>query len=448
MSTSRSKSKRSGTTSTRRRLLNQLLAGAAKVDITPEEPVWLGGYSLRNSPSTGVHGRLYVRALVFDDGRRRFGIMMADLIGIHYEAVRTRIARAAGIEEDFLLVGDVHNHAGPISRPLPRGAEKNRPTNQRTAWYKHYQRAVARVVTAAIRDLQPVKLGGAVGRSRIAMNRRKRLTGGTSTRTFDENWASQSFGEHKTANPVTITEMPGVIRLGANPAGPIDDEVGVLRIDKLDGGPLAVLMNYACHGTSLGGRNATVCGDWIGEALSVVGETTGAEPIFLQGAAGDINPRVVGGLDGHADSLDKTAELGREFAREAVRVHEGIRTAEPEDGTIRRAAMDIVLPRGYRELYADFRQTTVTASTTAVRIGDFLWVNFPGELFHEIGLKVKHASPAKQTFLASCTNGSIGYFPTRAAFAEGGYEPSFCRLDPTAEDHYLRQIGELMQKLR
>ena len=59
-----------------------VLCGAAKVDITPDEPVWLGGYSLRNSPSSGAHGRIYARALVFDDGKRRFGIMMADLIGI------------------------------------------------------------------------------------------------------------------------------------------------------------------------------------------------------------------------------------------------------------------------------------------------------------------------------------------------------------------------------
>ena len=70
-----------------------------------------------------------------------------------------------------------------------------------------------------------------------------------------------------THHPVKIREMEGVYRLGSNPGGPIDNEVGVLRIDRLNGQSKAVLVDYACHGTSLGGRNNTISPEWNGHML-------------------------------------------------------------------------------------------------------------------------------------------------------------------------------------
>jgi len=424
-----------------------LLVGAAKLDITPDEPVYLGGYALRKEPARRFHGKLFVRALVFDDGHRRFAIIMADLIGIDAVDIRRRIAKATGLDPDCILVGDVHNHSAPISRPKPKGAPADRPTNEHTRWFKHFPKAATQVVKDALAGLQPAKFGTGLGSSRIAMNRRKMAQDAVSTTTFDENEASQSFGKHKTRKPVMIREFDGVVRLGANPLGSIDDEVGVLRIDTLDDEPLAVLVNYACHGTSLGGRNATVCGDWIGAAMTMLEDRLGATPIYVQGASGNVNTRFVGGLEGNVDSIERTEALGQEFAREVLRVHDLIKTQTTESLTIRVAGRNILLPRCYRELYQDFRNTAVEAPSTVVRIGDITWVSFPGEMFHEIGLRVKHASPTATTFLAGYTNGSIGYFPTRAAFAEGGYEPAVSHLDPAAEDHYIRQIAELMMEL-
>jgi hypothetical protein len=307
---------------------------------------------------------------------------------------------------------------------------------------------VVQVVRDALADLQPAKLGADTGASRVGMNRRKRAQGGMSALTFDENATSQSFGEHRTRRPVPIREFEGAIRLGANPLGTIDEEVGVLRVDTSDGAPLAVMVNYACHGTALGGRNATVCGDWIGSAMTTLEDRLGAVPIYIQGAAGDINPRFVGGLDGNVDSIERTEKLGEEFAEEVVRVYGRIPTRPLESPSIRIASRTLLLPRCYRELFQDFRNTAVEAPSTAVRIGDLTWVSFPGEMFHEIGRKVKHASPTRITFLSGYTNGSIGYFPTQAAFSEGGYEPATSHLDPTAEGHYLRQVADLMAGLR
>jgi len=440
---------KAGMSAAQRRSRGRVLrAGAAKLDITPHEPVYLCGYNLRKEPARKVHDPLFVRALALDDGRRRFVIMEADLVGMDAASVRREIAKATRLDPGCLFVGDVHNHASPISGALPKKAAADYPTNQHTRWFKHFHKAVVQVVKDAVDSLQPVKLGAATGSSRLAMNRRKCMKDLRSVITFDENAASQSFGEHKTRRPVKLREFAHVVRLGANPAGSIDPEVGILRIDTLGGRPLAVLINYACHGTSLGGRNASISGDWMGRMMTVVEDRLGVTPIFLQGAAGDINPRVVGGLDGYKDNFRKTAELGEEFAREVIRVWNRIKPASPGAPAIRAVSADILLPRCYRDLFRDFRNTTVVVPTTAVRIGGVTWVNFPGELFHEIGRQVKRASPTRMTFLATCTNGGIGYFPTRQAFGEGGYEPAISHLDPAAEHHYLRQITKLLARLR
>ena len=424
-----------------------LWAGFAKADITPDEPVYLGGYSLRKTPARYVHGKLFVRALVFERARVRFTIVMADLINIGGAGLRARIADAIGSPAECIYLGDTHNHAAPLASPKPRGAGPEYLGNDGTRWFKRLEQAAESAVKDAVSNLQPVKIGLGYGSSHIAMNRRKRMTGRTSPLTFDENAVSQSFGESRTRRPARLREFDGVVRLGANPRGPIDDEIGLMRIDTMDGRPLAVLINYACHGTSLGGRNDTICGEWMGRMMSVVEEQLGAAPIFLQGAAGDINPRNVGGLDGYADSIRRTDELGDEIAADAIRAYRRIVSRTPRDTALRLASATILLPRCYRDLFQDFKQTAIEAPTTVVRMGDSTFVNFPGEMFHETGKKMKRAASTSLTFIAGYTNGSIGYMPTREAFAEGGYEPAVSHLDPAAEEHYLQQVARLMGKV-
>jgi len=279
------------------------------------------------------------------------------------------------------------------------------------------------------------------------MNRRQVQTQDRdSFQTFDENNSSQSFGKFKTDNPVKVHEFGGVMRLGANPAGSIDDQVQVVRIDTEAGKPLAVMIHYACHGTSLGGRNSKVSGEWMGRMQEVIERHMGGGgAMYLQGAAGDINPRVVGGLDGYADDVRVTWALGEEIGREVVRVYDSLQPAK-WDASIEIATKDIWLPRKYTDLQKDYRSTIVHTPTWAVRMGDLMWVTFPGEMFHAIGRTVKNACPAKYGFFMGYTNGYIGYFPEQKAFAEGGYEPAVSDLDPVSEKIYIRQINELLMQ--
>jgi hypothetical protein len=417
----------------------QLRAGYAKEDVTPTEPVQMGGYSLRAGLSEGVHegDRLFVRALCFSDGAQSVLFVESDLIDTQESAAfRERIAAAAGIPKDHILSGDAHNHASPM--PSPDG---------KSAFDRRYNEALLAAAKKAVANLQPVRIAAGEGRSRVAMNRRQvRPADIDSETTFDENHVSQSFGKAKTDKPVKVKEFGGVIRLGANPTGPIDDAVQLVRIDDVAGKPLCVMIHYACHGTSLGGRNAKVSGEWMGRMQAYAEkQIPGLGTMFVQGAAGDINPRVVGGLDGHPDNVRTTWALGEEIGAEVVRVYRRLEP-QPLEARIELVTKEIELPRTYRELFQDFRNTVVRAPTTVVRIGPLMWVTFPGELFSAIGKRVKGACPAPHAHLMGYSNGSIGYFPTQEAYSQGGYEPAVSDLDPTAEAVYMREIAALLKR--
>jgi len=420
----------------------ELRAGYAKVDITPAGPVDLDGYNLRDAPSDGIHGsdRLYARALVFEASGLRVAFVEADVIEIQgHNIFRRKISEATGIPEANILLGDAHNH----SAPSPHAEAK-------IDWDRQFSDGLVKAAREAVANLQPVRIAAGTGHSRIAMNRRQlRPANSDSLLTFDENASSQSFGKHKTDKPVLIHDFGGVMRLGANPLGPIDDAVQIVRVDRAAGGPLAVMIHYACHGTSLGGRNSKVSAEWMGRMQRYVEKQyPGLGAIYLQGAAGDINPRVVGGLDGNVNNIETTWALGEEIGREVVRVYRQLSPEPWAKPRVQIESAEILLPRQYRELFDDFAATAVKVPTTIVRIGDLMWTTFPGEMFSNIGKQVKAASPATYAHLMGYTNGYVGYFPEQKAYGEGGYEVAVTDFDPASERIYLRAVAALMERFR
>ena len=420
-----------------------LCAGVSKIDITPVENLYMGGYdeTCRTGPSDGVYGKIYIRTLMFDDSISRIAFIEADIVLLHpedYDIVRKMISVETGMPFENIMLGCVHNHAAPYPD------ERNKNSN----WSKQLNNKFISAVKEAVADLEPVKIGGGTGKSTVAMNRRKILTDTVSYLTFDENNSSQSYGKYKTDKPVLIREVAGVCRLGNNPNGPIDDEVGILRIDRISGEPKAVLVNYACHGTSLGCRNSKISPEWNGHMLEYVErEIPGVTGIFIPGAAGDIDPRFVGGLDGYIDNLKKTEELGYEIGEEVVKVFAGIRTVKLSNPQIKLVHNDIKCPRKYAAVIENFRNTTLDVPTTAIRIDQFTWVTFPGELFHEIGKNIKLITHARFPFIAGYCNGSLGYLPTQQSHSEGGYEPWSTSFDPVAEKTFIKGVEKLVLSL-
>ena len=227
----------------------QLKAGVAKVVITDAT----AGPS--NDP-------LYVKALVLDDGTTKAVIITVDAVAIaeigtikndYLSKVRLQLQKELNIKPANVLINASHCH-GRVCADV----------GERTV----------QAVKEAARILVPVRVGAGAGHEdRIMENRRLKLINGQEA-------------DVRHAYSLPPDEMVAEV-------GPVDPQIGILRLDQEDGKTLAVVYNFACHpiqGVPNGGN--TVTADIVGFASKVIEDnlSEGTIALFLQGCAGDINP--------------------------------------------------------------------------------------------------------------------------------------------------------------
>lgn len=221
-----------------------LLAGASTIDITPAHPVQMDGYGGRSIPFEGVHDPIFARALVLDDGDSACAIIGCDLLGIHPQItaeIRERISKETGIAAEAILLAATHSHAGPYGLRSGMFGQLNQPLADALV------DSVVGAVVSAYQDRQPatLKLGQATVDT-VSMNRR-------------------------------------------HPDWPIDPALQLLLIDG-ERGPIATLLNFACHATIMDGKNLQLSAEFPGAACRLVQEQTGAPAVYLNGACGNVNP--------------------------------------------------------------------------------------------------------------------------------------------------------------
>jgi hypothetical protein len=64
----------------------------------------------------------------------------------------------------------------------------------------------------------------------------------------------------------------------------------------------------------------------------------------------------------------------------------------------------------------------VRCEVQAIQVGPVAFVGWPGEIFCELGMRLKQQSPFRPTYVIGNANGRIGYVPTPEAYPQGGYE--------------------------
>lgn len=224
-----------------------MLAGVAKVDITHRE-------------AGPVNDPLYVKALVLRDGATTVAIVTVDAVAIaeigsirneYLGNVRAQLQKELKIEPKHVVINASHCH-GTVCADV----------EQRTV----------QAVKEASKNIVPVKVGAGKGHeNRIMENRRLKLKSG------------------READVRHAYSLPADDEVAA--VGPIDPEIGLLRLDRMDGRPLALVFNFACHpiqGVPSRGNTA----DLSGFAAQVIEDNLGdgAIALFLQGCGGDVNP--------------------------------------------------------------------------------------------------------------------------------------------------------------
>jgi hypothetical protein len=282
-------------------LTSILHAAAARRIVNPPLGTRQTGFRLFGNPVQAVESDLTATALVLAAGTTKVVVVAIDLsiVGIDLslrnqrpaQAMRVRIADAVCIPVSHVLLNTSHAHSG-VALPdyMP-------DTPEQVALKERYRESLTRgLVEAAVEAngrLRPARIGCAWGESTIGVYRRE--------------------------------TRDGRDVLGEVPDHPIDASVGVIRVDDLDGSPIAVAFRYSCHPVTMGPRSAVVSSDFPGVARRVVEQSLGGVALFLQGGGGNVNPRAGMGLE--VDCRDTKDRVGLELGGEVVKVAAGIRTA-------------------------------------------------------------------------------------------------------------------------
>ena len=109
--------------------------------------------------------------------------------------------------------------------------------------------------------------------------------------------------------------------------------------------------------------------------------------------------------------------------------------------------MDFVKAQKILELDAR-KGRAIDAEVQVIALGkDVAWVGLPGEVFTELGMAIKQASPFRFTIVVGLANASLGYIPNRKAYAEGAYEPVSSRCAPGSGERLVDSATQQLIRL-
>jgi hypothetical protein len=374
-------------------------AGAAKVDITPPEGVPLNGYLARmGRGNVGVHDPISVRCLYLDDGETNWFLLSADLCIINRE-LRDRVLELApaGVPHERITLTATHNHSGTgamvkslmvrtiSGRFMPEILEMT-------------AQAFAQAMEQAYQNRKRAALGyGTVEQQVLSVNRR--------------------FSN-----------------------GPIDRQIGVIRVDDSDGNAIAIIANFAAHPTSVPEEDGMrVSADYPGFFYTELERLTspGCVAMLLNGAEGDqtcANPE-------RKEGWERTESIGRLLA---IRTKEAANAITPTIPTLRVNAATVELPLSLADHFmpaSTFLQT--------VEIDDLLLAFFPGEPCVELGLELRRQALQrgyKAQFSVGLANDHLLYFVPRALYSHLIYESAMNVYGPGIDRWFYRHFGQLMSR--
>lgn len=385
-----------------------LRAGVAKVDITPTGNEMLWGFENRTKPATGTLDPLYARVLVLEAGKTRLALVTVDLGRSFGPASLQKLHDSAKNSSGIscLLLTASHTHSAPAIRDE---YSQGPPT-----WEKQALTKIDKAIEEASKGLQDVRIGTGTGSVYVAHNRLRVNPDGSVT-WFERN----------------LTHVP---------TSPVDPTVSVIRVDRADGTPLAVLVNYACHPVIFGSDNLRYSADFPAVMNSTVEHEIGGGVLsfFLQEAPGDLNPYyAVTPLEQDAERWRNwTGEtLGREAARVAKQIHTEANSSPAIDyreetmsvhlrwneEKFRAALLKFVGPKAMDEYGRLIKPEFSIPLTTVLINRQIALMTFPGEPFVDFQMNWRDRCPVRSAFLLGYTNGYYGYFPTIRAASLGGY---------------------------
>ena len=376
--------------------------GIAVADITPPLGGTRVGYG-QPTPSDGVQFPITARVMIIESGDTSVALVVWDFCVASSPWLHERVAE---LGLDRLLLLNTRTHSGPhLDQPdFPAPGQTLRAATE--------QKVLAAIKEAKA-NLFPASFVAGEGSIQLGYNRLERLPGGAITH-FD--------------NPERI------------PYGPVDPIVGVLRVTDKQGVVRAVLVNYACHPVVLGPANRKLSPDYPGVLRREVEAAVGGNAVcyFLQGAAGEINPLMLG-RSGDADrDLAVVETMGKALAAEVLKVLETMKSSPGKSESLLMATKTFAVENRWESaLKADepvrpetpwTAKSISVSATTLLLNSDIGILALPGEPFQLYQSLWREKSGLPHTFfLGYCAQPGdpwAGYLPDLESAASGGYGAS------------------------
>jgi neutral ceramidase len=425
-------------------------AGAARVKITPDKPLWMSGYASRTKPAEGTLIDLWAKALVLEDpDGRRVALVTMDLVGIPRDlsaSVCADVAKKHKLPRECLCLAVSHTHTGPVvGRNLAPMYFLDEAGQRLVDDYAAALRTkLVDVVGAAIGDLAPAELSRGNGHVTFAVNRRN----------------------NKEADVPALREQ-GRLK------GPVDHDVPVLCVRDRRGGVKAVVFGYACHATVLSSYEWS--GDYPGFAqIAVEKAHPDAVALFWAGCGADQNPLP-----------RRTVELAEKYGGQLARGVEDVLAAPmaPVAGKLSATYAEVDLPFAdlptrdklvedsmskdryvaarAKDLLRQIKDKGSLAGSypypvQAWQVGrDLTFVALGGEVVVDYSLRLK-MELGGETWVAGYTNDVMAYIPSLRVLKEGGYEGGGAMVyyglptvwGPKVEDIIVAAVREQVKKVR
>jgi neutral ceramidase len=423
------------------------MAGVARVDVTPREPIFMKGYGSRTKPSEGVRQSLFVKALAIRDASGTTSVLVTSDLHSYTRRMSDTVAEAAqkryGLSRERLILNGSHTHSGPAitGETWLRPAEDINPEQE--AVIRRYTAGlldqIVEAIGRAIQDLAPAQLSFAQGSAGFGVNRRRVAAG--------------------------MRHLPEVV----------DQDVPVLNVRGSDGAPRAVVFGYACHATSAP-ADYLIGADWPGYAQAAIeAAVPGTTAMFLNGASADCDPMPRSMEDLPRRHGETMAIAVGQVLRRQMRPLSGpltaafdyadlpFQTPPTREALEQRARTDTGMRARHTKLLLSLLDRDgriydhYPYPVQAWQFGTGLTlITIGGEPVVDYALRFKAEYGWENTWVAGYCNDVMGYIPSLRVLKEGGYEAGGAMINygrpgpvaPEAEDVIAKKVNEVVTRAR
>lgn len=451
--------------------MNKLKTGYGESVITPKLNSAIEGYYVPRY-SKGVLSDLKSIAFAISFDKTKVLLVSLDLCIVDAHAIATiknAVKEKTGISIDNVIITATHTHTGPCVKANNFFLCEEEPIKE---YLNFVAEKTAEACYFALNNLVPTKMGYSVVKApdRIAYIRRYKMKDGTT----------------QTCPVINDTNID-------HPIGTLDQRVNVLRFDR-ENAESVIIMNYGLHADTVNGE--LISSDWIGWVQDTISKClNGAKCICIMGAQGDVGSTNVHptksdmndteiSFDNEMKSPGMSRFVGRALAGAILQVYDKVEYIDVDVVKLINEEImvelnvpdkkDLPLAHEYTNLhkqgkdhlipYKAMELTTVVAEAmrmvklenspkeksivlTGLRLGNVALLGIPGEPFTEIGVKIKEMGGFGLIIPCALTNGYEGYFPSKQAFLEGGYEARTSVYKPSVYDKIISTAEKILKNL-